>query len=154
MWHYNLPHFWFHFFDVSWENLDFLIHQKFNFVFFVCFSIILSFILSFLAIFIRNIFSFSSIVSGTGLSLGDTHKRTPYECGFEPFEDARNIFQVQFYLVGILFLVFDLEVAFLFPWVAALSKISFFGFWSMMFFLIILIIGFAYEWKMGALEWE
>lgn len=136
------------------ESDYFIINQKFNFILFVSFSIILSFFLSILSIVIRNVFNPISIVSGSGLSLGDTNKRTPYECGFEPFEDARNIFYIKFYLVGILFLIFDLEVAFLFPWVLSLVKIGYFGFWSMFFFLFILIIGFVYEWKMGGLEWE
>ena len=84
----------------------------------------------------------------------DKEKLSPYECGFEPFGDARGQFDVRFYLVAILFIIFDLEVAFLFPWAVTLSETQFFGFWSMMVFLIILTIGFAYEWKKGALDWE
>lgn len=84
----------------------------------------------------------------------DTQKLSPYECGFEPFGDARGEFDVRFYLVAILFIIFDLEVAFLFPWAVSLSEIGEFGFWSMMGFLGILTIGFIYEWKKGALEWE
>jgi NADH-quinone oxidoreductase subunit A len=84
----------------------------------------------------------------------DTEKLSPYECGFEPFEDSRGRFDVRFYLVAILFIIFDLEVAFLFPWAVSLGNIGMFGFWSMMFFLAILTIGFIYEWKKGALEWE
>jgi NADH-quinone oxidoreductase subunit A len=84
----------------------------------------------------------------------DTEKLSPYECGFEPFEDARGRFDVRFYLVAILFIIFDLEVAFLFPWAVSLGNIGLFGFWSMMIFLAILTIGFVYEWKKGALEWE
>jgi NADH-quinone oxidoreductase subunit A len=84
----------------------------------------------------------------------DTEKLSPYECGFEPFEDTRGRFDVRFYLVAILFIIFDLEVAFLFPWAVSLGNIGMFGFWSMMFFLAILTIGFVYEWKKGALEWE
>jgi NADH-quinone oxidoreductase subunit A len=84
----------------------------------------------------------------------DTEKLSPYECGFEPFEDARGRFDVRFYLVAILFIIFDLEVAFLFPWAVSLGNIGMFGFWSMMFFLAILTIGFIYEWRKGALEWE
>jgi NADH-quinone oxidoreductase subunit A len=84
----------------------------------------------------------------------DTEKLSPYECGFEPFEDTRGRFDVRFYLVAILFIIFDLEVAFLFPWAVSLGNIGMFGFWSMMFFLAILTIGFIYEWKKGALEWE
>jgi len=84
----------------------------------------------------------------------DAEKLSPYECGFEPFDDARNQFDVRFYLVAILFIIFDLEVAFLFPWAVSLGDIGMFGFWSMMVFLGILTIGFVYEWKKGALEWE
>ena len=84
----------------------------------------------------------------------DTEKLSPYECGFEPFEDSRGRFDVRYYLVAILFIIFDLEVAFLFPWAVSLGNIGMFGFWSMMFFLAILTIGFIYEWKKGALEWE
>lgn len=84
----------------------------------------------------------------------DKEKLSPYECGFEPFGDARGEFDVRFYLVAILFIIFDLEVAFLFPWAVSLSNIGEFGFWSMMVFLGVLTIGFIYEWKKGALDWE
>jgi NADH-quinone oxidoreductase subunit A len=84
----------------------------------------------------------------------DVQKNSQYECGFEPFSDARQKFDVRFYLVAILFIIFDLEVAFLFPWAISLGKIGVFGFWSMMIFLGILTIGFIYEWRKGALEWE
>jgi NADH-quinone oxidoreductase subunit A len=84
----------------------------------------------------------------------DSEKLSPYECGFEPFADARSKFDVRFYLVAILFIIFDLEVAFLFPWAVSLGKIGLFGFWSMMAFLLVLTVGFVYEWKKGALEWE
>jgi NADH-quinone oxidoreductase subunit A len=84
----------------------------------------------------------------------DTEKLSPYECGFDPFEDTRGRFDVRYYLVAILFIIFDLEVAFLFPWAVSLGNIGMFGFWSMMFFLAILTVGFVYEWKKGALEWE
>ena len=84
----------------------------------------------------------------------DTEKLSPYECGFEPFEDARGRFDVRFYLVAILFIIFDLEVAFLFPWAVALGNIGLHGFWSMMNFLAVLTVGFIYEWKKWALEWE
>ncbi len=84
----------------------------------------------------------------------DTEKLSPYECGFEPFGDARGEFDVRFYLVAILFIIFDLEVAFLFPWAITLSETGEFGFWSMMVFLGVLTIGFIYEWMKGALEWE
>ncbi|MPY70599.1 MAG: NADH-quinone oxidoreductase subunit A [Alphaproteobacteria bacterium] len=84
----------------------------------------------------------------------DREKDSPYECGFAPFNDARRQFDVRFYLVAILFIIFDLEVAFLFPWAISLGSIGLFGFWSMVVFLGILTIGFIYEWKKGALEWE
>lgn len=84
----------------------------------------------------------------------DRAKNSPYECGFEGEGEVRNRFNVQFYLVAILFIIFDLEVAFLFPWAVALRQIGQFGFWSMMIFLGLLTIGFIYEWKRGALEWQ
>jgi NADH-quinone oxidoreductase subunit A len=84
----------------------------------------------------------------------DSEKVSAYECGFEAFDDARSRFDVRFYLVAILFIIFDLEVAFLFPWAVSLGEIGVFGFWSMVVFLGILTIGFVYEWKKGALEWE
>ena len=84
----------------------------------------------------------------------DPEKLSAYECGFEAFDDSRMEFDVRFYLVAILFIIFDLEIAFLFPWAITLGKIGIFGFWSMMVFLAVLTIGFIYEWKKGALEWE
>jgi len=84
----------------------------------------------------------------------DAQKNAAYECGFDAFEDARHKFDVRFYLVAILFIIFDLEVAFLFPWAISLGKIGVFGFWSMVTFLGVLTVGFIYEWKKGALEWE
>ncbi len=84
----------------------------------------------------------------------DSEKLSAYECGFEAFGDARRQFDVRFYLVSILFIIFDLEVAFLFPWAVSLGDIGLFGFWSMVTFLGILTVGFIYEWKKGALEWE
>jgi NADH-quinone oxidoreductase subunit A len=84
----------------------------------------------------------------------DPQKLSPYECGFEAFEDARMKFDVRYYLVAILFILFDLEIAFLFPWAATLNEIGFAGFLSMMVFLAILTVGFVYEWMKGALEWE
>ena len=83
-----------------------------------------------------------------------SEKLSAYECGFEPFDDARGKFDVRFYLVAILFIIFDLEVALLFPWAISLQEIGVFGFWSMLVFLSILTLGFVYEWKKGALEWE
>ena len=104
----------------------------------------------------------ASVVSGAmvvaslvaGLKRPDKDKLSAYECGFDAFDDARSKFDVRFYLVAILFIIFDLEVAFLFPWAISLGKIGLFGFWSMVSFLGILTIGFIYEWKKGALDWE
>jgi NADH-quinone oxidoreductase subunit A len=84
----------------------------------------------------------------------DTEKLSAYECGFDPFNDARTTFDVRFYLVAILFIIFDLEVSFLFPWCVVLGSLPIFAYWSMIIFLAILTIGFVYEWKKGALEWE
>ena len=84
----------------------------------------------------------------------DPEKVSAYECGFNAFDDARMKFDVRFYLVAILFIIFDLEIAFLFPWATAFPGLSDLGFWSMMVFLFVLTIGFAYEWKKGALDWE
>ena len=102
------------------------------------------------------------VLGGVLLGLGklvspdrpDPEKLSPYECGFEAFEDARMKFDVRYYLVAILFILFDLEIAFLFPWAVALPDIGMFGFVAMMIFLLILVVGFVYEWKKGALEWE
>jgi NADH-quinone oxidoreductase subunit A len=85
---------------------------------------------------------------------GDAEKLSPYECGFEPFEDNRMKFDVRYYLVAILFIIFDLEIAFLFPWAVSLGRTGGFGLVAMGVFLLILVIGFAYEWKKGALEWD
>jgi NADH-quinone oxidoreductase subunit A len=103
-----------------------------------------------------------AVLIGMGLALGkimghdrpDSEKESPYECGFEAFEDARMKFDVRYYLVAILFIIFDLEIAFLFPWAVALGDIGMAGFWAMMIFLGVLVIGFIYEWRKGALEWE
>ena len=84
----------------------------------------------------------------------DPEKVSAYECGFNAFDDARMKFDVRFYLVSILFIIFDLEVAFLFPWAAAFKDVGAYGFWAMMIFLAVLTVGFVYEWKKGALEWE
>jgi NADH-quinone oxidoreductase subunit A len=84
----------------------------------------------------------------------DAEKNSPYECGFEAFEDARMKFDVRYYLVAILFILFDLEIAFLFPWAVVLQDIGLFGFLAMMVFLFVLVVGFVYEWKKGALEWD
>ena len=92
--------------------------------------------------------------TAAGFNKPDAAKNSPYECGFEAFEDARMKFDVRYYLVAILFILFDLEIAFLFPWAVALKEIGPAGFWAMMLFLAILVVGFAYEWKKGALDWE
>ena len=84
----------------------------------------------------------------------DSEKQSPYECGFEPFTDSRMKFDVRYYLVAILFIIFDLEIAFLFPWAVSLHHSGLFGFWAMLIFLAVLVVGFIYEWKKGALEWE
>ena len=84
----------------------------------------------------------------------DAEKLSPYECGFEPFEDSRTKFDVRYYLVAILFIIFDLEIAFLFPWAVSLDAVGKFGLISMALFLTILVVGFIYEWKKGALEWD
>lgn len=89
-----------------------------------------------------------------GKSRPDSEKLSAYECGFPPFADARSKFDVRFYLVAILFIIFDLEVAFLFPWAVSLGALGAFGFWSMVVFLSVLTVGFIYEWKKGALDWE
>lgn len=84
----------------------------------------------------------------------DAEKLSAYECGFDAFGDARNKFDVRFYLVTLLFIIFDLEIAFLFPWAVSLGEIGLFGFWSMVVFLAVLTVGFVYEWNKGALDWE
>ncbi|MDX1914906.1 MAG: NADH-quinone oxidoreductase subunit A [Methylophilus sp.] len=84
----------------------------------------------------------------------DSEKNSPYECGFEAFEDARMKFDVRYYLVAILFILFDLEIAFLFPWAVVIQDIGLAGFWAMMLFLFVLVVGFIYEWMKGALEWD
>lgn len=93
-----------------------------------------------------------------GYFLGPSHpnseKNSPYECGFEAFEDARMKFDVRYYLVAILFIIFDLEIAFFFPWAVVIRDVGMVGFWAMMIFLAVLTIGFVYEWRKGALEWE
>ena len=98
----------------------------------------------------------SQIIMGwiAGPNHPDSDKNSPYECGFEAFEDARMKFDVRYYLVAILFILFDLEIAFLFPWAIVLTEIGMFGFVAMLVFLGILVIGFIYEWKKGALEWD
>jgi len=109
-----------------------------------------------LFLFISIIVSFGFILANflAAPSNPDPEKLSAYECGFEAFDDSRMEFDVRFYLVAILFIIFDLEIAFLFPWAISLGNIGALGFWSMMVFLSVLTIGFIYEWKKGALEWE
>ncbi len=90
----------------------------------------------------------------TGTHQPDAEKNSEYECGFPAFEDPRSQFDVRFYLIAILFIIFDLEVAFLFPWAVAFEEVGLFGFWAMIIFLAVLTIGFVYEWRKGALEWD
>jgi NADH-quinone oxidoreductase subunit A len=109
-----------------------------------------------LFLFIAIILSFGFVLANflAAPNNPDPEKLSAYECGFEAFDDSRMEFDVRFYLVAILFIIFDLEIAFLFPWAISLGNIGALGFWSMMIFLSILTIGFIYEWKKGALEWE
>ena len=98
------------------------------------------------------------VLLALGLALGrgsrDPQKLSPYECGFEAFEDSRMRFDVRYYLVAILFIIFDLEIAFLFPWAVSLDRIGLFGLVAMGIFLAVLVVGFVYEWRKGALEWD
>ena len=120
-------------------------------------------------LFVSHCEVFASVLLGMAVGLGlllilaafvlavrrpDTEKVSAYECGFAAFDDARMKFDVRFYLVSILFIIFDLEIAFLFPWAVAFKDVGLLGFWSMMIFLLVLTVGFAYEWKKGALEWQ
>lgn len=105
-----------------------------------------------LALALSLLFIFGALILGPNKP--DPEKNSAYECGFNAFDDARMKFDVRFYLVAILFIIFDLEVAFLFPWAVSLGEIGIFGFWSMVVFLGVLTIGFIYEWRSGALEWE
>ena len=109
-------------------------------------------------IFLAIAIALSTVMLGLSFIMGphrpDAEKLSQYECGFEAFSDARGRFDIRFYLVTLLFIIFDLEIAFLFPWATVLSDIGLFGFFSMMIFLAVLTIGFIYEWRKGALEWE
>jgi len=114
------------------------------------FSVILSFIaISFLLATVLFALSFLLVPRQRYLA-----KISAYECGFDPFEDTRTIFDVRFYLVAILFIIFDIEIAFLFPWATVLGHIGYLGFFTMFFFLLVLLIGFFYEWNSGALDWQ
>lgn len=123
------------------QNFEF-----FEFTLFMGFSLALVLITYFLSFFL----SFSKVL----LTSSSFEKISPYECGFNPFEDSRNQFDISFYLIGILFIIFDLEVSFLFPWVLSLSHIGFFGFLAAAIFLIVLTIGFIYEWFNGVLDFS
>lgn len=116
----------------------------------------LNYLTIFIFFFVISFISFVIFVFSYSLALKNANqeKLSAYECGFNPFDDARVTFDVRFYLIAILFLIFDLEVSFLFPWSISLGSLSVFGFWSMMLFLITLTIGFVYEWYKGALEWK
>ena len=115
---------------------------------------VLLFLLIGLAVGVGSVVASGVLARLTGSQNPDSAKLSPYECGFEAFEDARMKFDVRYYLVAILFILFDLEIAFLFPWAVVLQDIGWFGFIAMVIFLGILVIGFIYEWKKGALEWE
>ncbi|OGA28751.1 MAG: NADH-quinone oxidoreductase subunit A [Betaproteobacteria bacterium RIFCSPLOWO2_02_FULL_65_24] len=115
---------------------------------------VLLFILVGLGVGVAPVFMGWAMSHMLGTHRPDAEKLSPYECGFEAFEDARMKFDVRYYLIAILFILFDLEIAFLFPWAVTLNEIGLFGFLSMMLFLLILVVGFVYEWMKGALEWE
>lgn len=115
---------------------------------------------SFLSVFILISFFLTIILLGVGFlaskflrTKNEFEKQSPYECGFEPFGTAQSVFNVQFFIVGILFMIFDLELAYLFPWIISLGNLPLFSFFIMIFFLILLTVGFIYEWKKGALDW-
>lgn len=120
--------------------IDFFYSSYTHLLWFIFFSMLIACIL----------FILSYIVSPKYV---DSEKLSAYECGFEPFDEARKTFDIHFYIVAILFVIFDLEIAFMFPWAYSLGKIGILGFWSMMLFLLILTIGFIYEWGRGALDW-
>ena len=119
-----------------------------SYIQFECLYILIHFIIAIIMGLIILSFSYLFITQQP-----DTEKLSSYECGFDPFGDARNPFNIHFYLVGILFIIFDLEITFLFPWGISLKYIGIFGYWSMFFFLLLLTLGFIYEWVKGALNW-
>ncbi|MHC8441390.1 MAG: NADH-quinone oxidoreductase subunit A [Candidatus Eutrophobiaceae bacterium] len=119
--------------------------QYFPILLFLCVGLALGFVLMLIGLTVGRFLSHAKT---------DSEKTSPYECGFEAFEDARMKFDVRYYLVAILFILFDLEIAFLFPWAVALDDIGIAGFWAMMLFLLVLVVGFVYEWRRGALEWK
>ena len=121
--------------------LSMYLEEYFSLFFYVATSLTLSLVLFLLSYFLA-------------VSSSDPEKLSAYECGFNPFEDARSQFDIRFYLVAILFIIFDLEISFLFPWALVIQAVGNLGFWTMVVFLFILTIGFVYEWQKGALEWE
>lgn len=128
--------------------------EKFKFPFTNCYyseytSILVFAVISFIIVLILLFISW--VVNPKSISV---EKTSTYECGFEPFDSSRKSFDIQYYIVGVLFLIFDLEIAFLFPWACCLSNLGLFGFWSMIFFFFILTVGFIYEWQRGALDWS
>lgn len=130
--------------------MNWIIHEYFTL--FIYFSI--SFILSFILIGLAFLYHYEDIDLEAFLAKSkDNEKLSAYECGFEAFNDARSRFNVHYYLVGMLFIIFDLEIVLLFPWALHLNNIGILGFWIMMFFLFLLTVGFIYEWKKGALNW-
>ncbi len=137
-------------YDFRWEETESWLIEKPMENFLVEYLPILIFL--FLALGIAIIIPLASLIIVP--QKPDVAKLSAYECGFDAFEDARTKFDVRFYLVAILFIIFDLEVAFLFPWAITLGQIGLFGFWSMVIFLGVLTVGFIYEWRKGALEWD
>ena len=128
-------------YSMSFSSFSFFYTESLNILILLIFSVILSFVIILLS------YSFSS-------SAPDVEKVSAYECGFDPYEDARNVFDVRFYLVAILFIIFDLEAVYFFPWCVSLSLLNTEGLWGMMDFIIELLIGFIYAWEAGALNWE
>ena len=139
-----------------WNDLSWVEGIRTPFLNFFFYNVSLTGYPIFLFLFIALLLSIGFIVANylASPSNPDPEKLSAYECGFEAFDDSRMEFDVRFYLVAILFIIFDLEIAFLFPWAISLGSLGALGFWSMMIFLGILTIGFIYEWKKGALEWE
>lgn len=128
-------------YSMSFSSFSIFYTESLNILILLIFSVILSFVIILLS------YSFSS-------SAPDVEKVSAYECGFDPYEDARNVFDVRFYLVAILFIIFDLEAVYFFPWCVSLSLLNTEGLWGMMDFIIELLIGFIYAWEAGALNWE
>ena len=132
---------------VLWVLINKLIYSfmVINEFYYILLFLVLSFIISCVVFFLSYFLVFQNY---------DTEKMSIYECGFQPFEDSRSKFDIKFYLVAILFIIFDLEISFLFPWSVYIFELDFYAYWSMFFFLFILTIGFVYEWMKGALNWD